>query len=150
MSDDGKRKEEMLAMQRSIRIHDQQLLFLAERARQEVAKSKNGQYCYAGNMSKRNLGENKWTQRWFLLHQNLLFYFENIQASRPLGVLFLEGSYCERVILSSPRHSTKDKDIVPDNQVLSEPSTIVHAPLEDVEKTSEGLMMPVCIKKYSL
>lgn len=107
----------MHAMQRSIRIHDQQLLFLAERARQEVAKSKSNGQCYAGNMSKRSLGEKNWTQRWFLLHQNLLFYFENVSANRPLGVLFLEGSYCERVILSSPRHSTKDKDVVPDNQV---------------------------------
>ncbi|OWA52235.1 Ras-specific guanine nucleotide-releasing factor 2 [Hypsibius exemplaris] len=102
----------MHAMQRSIRIHDQQLLFLAERARQEVVKSKTVGQCYAGTMSKRS-GDNKWQQRWFLLHQNLLFYFENSHAVRPHGVIFLEGSYCERVILSSPRH--KDKD-VPDNQ----------------------------------
>ncbi|XP_055347134.1 ras-specific guanine nucleotide-releasing factor 1-like [Paramacrobiotus metropolitanus] len=95
-------------MQRSVRLHEQQLLFLAERARQEVAKSKSG-LCFAGYMSKRS-GDNKWQHRWFLLHQNLLFYFDNNQSSRPLGVILLEGSYCDRVILSSPRHKDKDAD----------------------------------------
>lgn len=103
-------------MQRSVRIHDQQLLFLAERARQEVAKSKSG-LCHSGFMSKRS-GDNKWQQRWFLLHQNFLFYFESSQATRPNGIILLEGSYCERVILSSPRH--KDKEST-DNQVTIEP-----------------------------
>lgn len=45
--------------------------------------------------------------------QNLLFYYETETSSRPSGLIFLEGSYCERLIapncigppgISSPIH----------------------------------------------
>lgn len=32
------------------------------------------------------------------LEQNVLFYWETESSSRPSGVIFLEGSYCDRVI----------------------------------------------------
>lgn len=34
----------------------------------------------------------------FFLRQNLLFYYDNEQSSKPSGVLFLEGCYCERLV----------------------------------------------------
>ncbi|KAL1382835.1 hypothetical protein pipiens_013191 [Culex pipiens pipiens] len=36
--------------------------------------------------------------RWFVLYQNLLFYYESEQSSRPSGLIFLEGCYCERLV----------------------------------------------------
>jgi hypothetical protein len=33
--------------------------------------------------------------------QNLMFYYENESSTRPSGVVLLEGSYCERLVLRS-------------------------------------------------
>lgn len=33
----------------------------------------------------------------FMEMQNLLFYYENENSSKPSGIIFLEGSYCERL-----------------------------------------------------
>ena len=30
--------------------------------------------------------------------QNLLFYYEMEHSARPIGVIFLEGCYCERLL----------------------------------------------------
>lgn len=39
--------------------------------------------------------------RFFLLYQNLLFYYDQEHHSRPTGVIFLEGCYVDRVIAPS-------------------------------------------------
>eukprot|EP00095_Tigriopus_kingsejongensis_P007206 maker-scaffold192_size271026-snap-gene-1.25 protein:Tk07206 transcript:maker-scaffold192_size271026-snap-gene-1.25-mRNA-1 annotation:"ras-specific guanine nucleotide-releasing factor 1-like" len=41
--------------------------------------------------------------------KNLLFYYDNETANRPVGVIFLEGCYCERLL--NPPHVGKDESI---------------------------------------
>ncbi|XP_076333763.1 ras-specific guanine nucleotide-releasing factor 1-like isoform X2 [Tachypleus tridentatus] len=77
-------------MQRSVRLNDSQLLTLAEKAQHD-----NGM---RGYLYKRTADASKWQLRWFILYQNLLFYYENDSAARPSGLVFLEGCYCERMI----------------------------------------------------
>ena len=36
----------------------------------------------------------KWQQKWFVLYQNYLFYYENVNSTKPSGLILLEGSYC--------------------------------------------------------
>ncbi|XP_045501446.1 ras-specific guanine nucleotide-releasing factor 1-like [Colias croceus] len=76
-------------MQRSIRVNDGQLIALSERAQYDHSQ--------AGYLHKRSSDNTKWQLRWFILYQNLLFYYESENNSRPTGVLLLEGSYCERL-----------------------------------------------------
>ncbi|KAJ6634992.1 Ras-specific guanine nucleotide-releasing factor 1, partial [Pseudolycoriella hygida] len=92
-------------MQRSVRVNDAQLLMLAERAQYD--------HSMHGLLQKRSTDNHKWQLRWFILYQNLLFYYETETSSRPSGLIFLEGSYCERLIapncispsgISSPHH----------------------------------------------
>ena len=80
-------------MQRSIRMNDLQLLALSEKALHD-----NG---LRGHLFKRTSDNSKWQLRWFVLFQNILFYFENESSSRPSGLIFLEGSYCDKVIQPS-------------------------------------------------
>ena len=47
---------------------------------------------------------NKWQLKWFVLHQNLLFYYENVNSTKPEGVFFLESCYSSR----SPTKNSKD------------------------------------------
>ena len=77
-------------MQKNIRINENQLLYLVSKAKRENSMAS---YLY-----KRSSDTGKWQQRYFVLYQNLLFYFENDTATRPSGVALLEGSYCERLI----------------------------------------------------
>jgi len=77
-------------MQKNIRFNESQLIYLVGKARRENTN--------AGFLYKKSSDTGKWQQRYFVLYQNMLFYFENENASRPLGVVLLEGSYCERVI----------------------------------------------------
>ncbi|XP_073979075.1 ras-specific guanine nucleotide-releasing factor 2-like isoform X2 [Rhodnius prolixus] len=85
-------------MQRSVRVNESQLVMLSDRAHFD--------HSYSGYLYKRTSDSNKWQQRWFVLYQNLLFYYDAEGCSRPSGVVLLEGCYCERLI--SP--STKNKD----------------------------------------
>lgn len=77
----------------SFRMNDVQLIALSEKAIKEIGPR--------GYLQCRSLDSNKWTTRWYCLYQNLLFYFENDQCSKPLGVIFLEGSYCDKTIVHS-------------------------------------------------
>ncbi|XP_047506554.1 ras-specific guanine nucleotide-releasing factor 1-like isoform X2 [Pieris napi] len=76
-------------IQRSIRVNDGQLIALSERAQYDHSQ--------AGYLHKRSSDNTKWQLRWFILYQNLLFYYESENNTRPTGVLLLEGSYCERL-----------------------------------------------------
>ncbi|XP_043192498.1 ras-specific guanine nucleotide-releasing factor 2-like [Amphibalanus amphitrite] len=88
-------------MQRGVRINDNQLLMLAEKARYD-------QYM-CGSLYKRTCDNSKWQLRWFNLYQNMLFYYETESSSRPSGVILLEGCYCERLITTA----AKPKDTEP-------------------------------------
>ncbi|KAH8042512.1 hypothetical protein HPB51_023840 [Rhipicephalus microplus] len=77
-------------MQRALRMNDAQLLSLSEKALHDN--------CLRGYLCKRTADSARWQLRWFVLYQNLLFYYENDSTTRPSGVLFLEGSYCERLL----------------------------------------------------
>ncbi|KAJ0175325.1 hypothetical protein K1T71_009466 [Dendrolimus kikuchii] len=76
-------------MQRSIRVNDGQLIALSEKAQYDHSQ--------AGYLHKRSSDNTKWQLRWFILYQNMLFYYESENNTRPTGVLLLEGSYCERL-----------------------------------------------------
>ncbi|CAG9566377.1 unnamed protein product [Danaus chrysippus] len=76
-------------IQRSIRVNDGQLIALSERAQYDHSQ--------AGYLHKRSSDNTKWQLRWFILYQNLLFYYESENNTRPTGILLLEGSYCERL-----------------------------------------------------
>ncbi|XP_055314318.1 ras-specific guanine nucleotide-releasing factor 2-like isoform X3 [Sitodiplosis mosellana] len=76
-------------MQRSVRVQDNQIIHLADRAQYD--------HSMHGHLQKRTSDCNRWQTRWFLLYQNLLFYYDNENSSKPSGIIFLEGSYCERL-----------------------------------------------------
>jgi hypothetical protein len=84
-------------MQRSLRLNDVQLLALAEKSLHD-----NG---LKGYLFKKSSEGNRWQLRWFVLFQNLFFYFESEQSIKPIGLIFLEGSYCDKT--SSPGTSVK-------------------------------------------
>lgn len=77
-------------MQKNIRISEAQLLYLANKARVENT--------VCGYLYKRSSDMGRWQQRFFVLHQNVLFYYENETSARPSGIALLEGSYCDRII----------------------------------------------------
>lgn len=91
-------------MQKGIRLNESQLLYLAGKARQESL--------LRGYLHKKSADTGKWQQRFFVLYQNLLFYFESDGCVRPSGVALLEGCYCERLVTATPTSaakSTKDE-----------------------------------------
>ncbi|XP_011501193.1 PREDICTED: ras-specific guanine nucleotide-releasing factor 2-like [Ceratosolen solmsi marchali] len=61
----------------------------------------------AGYLHKRTADLTKWQLRWFVLYQNILFYYDNDSCSRPSGVILLEGCYCNRLITVKGRDSDK-------------------------------------------
>ncbi|XP_031336878.1 ras-specific guanine nucleotide-releasing factor 2-like isoform X2 [Photinus pyralis] len=87
-------------MQRTIRLNENQLIMLSERAQNDNSQS--------GYLHKRSADSSKWQLRWFVLYQNLMFYYDSEQCHRPSGVLLLEGCYCERLITTG--HTSKAKD----------------------------------------
>ncbi|XP_069935967.1 ras-specific guanine nucleotide-releasing factor 2-like, partial [Cherax quadricarinatus] len=89
-------------MQRTIRINENQVLMLAEKARHD--------HNYSGYLYKRSSDSNKWQLRWFTLYQNLLFYSEGEASAKPSGVIMLEGCYCERLITTNTNTKNKDTD----------------------------------------
>ncbi|XP_069969956.1 ras-specific guanine nucleotide-releasing factor 2 isoform X2 [Penaeus vannamei] len=89
-------------MQRTIRINENQVLMLAEKARHD--------HNYSGYLYKRSSDSNKWQLRWFTLYQNLLFYSEGESSVKPSGVIMLEGCYCERLITTNTNTKNKDTD----------------------------------------
>ncbi|CAO1412033.1 unnamed protein product [Diamesa serratosioi] len=76
-------------MQRSVRVNENQLIMLSDKAQYD--------HSMHGYLHKRTSDNNKWQMRWFLLYQNLMFYYESETSSRPSGIIFLEGCYSERI-----------------------------------------------------
>ncbi|XP_032666543.1 ras-specific guanine nucleotide-releasing factor 2-like isoform X3 [Odontomachus brunneus] len=86
-------------MQRTVRVNDAQLVMLSERAHYD--------HSLTGYLHKRAADSTKWQLRWFVLYQNLLFYYENEACSRPSGVILLEGCYCDRLITAKGKEPDK-------------------------------------------
>lgn len=76
-----------------MRMNEIQLLALAEKALND-----NG---IRGYLFKRTSENSKWQLRYFILFQNILFYFENDSVTKPAGLIFLEGSYCDKMVSPS-------------------------------------------------
>uniref|UniRef100_A0A8C4ZFA7 Ras-specific guanine nucleotide-releasing factor 2 n=1 Tax=Gadus morhua TaxID=8049 RepID=A0A8C4ZFA7_GADMO len=75
-------------MQKSVRYNEGHALYLSVVARKEGSKR--------GVLSKKTTENSRWSDKFFALYQNLLFYFENDQSTRPSGIYLLEGCTCER------------------------------------------------------
>lgn len=93
-------------MQKSVRYNEGHALYLSVLARKEGTKR--------GYLCKKTTDNSRWHDKYFALHQNLLFYFENDQSSRPSGIYLLEGCTCERV--PAPKVSAIGKETL-DKQV---------------------------------
>uniref|UniRef100_A0A665UQV7 Ras protein-specific guanine nucleotide-releasing factor 2a n=1 Tax=Echeneis naucrates TaxID=173247 RepID=A0A665UQV7_ECHNA len=87
-------------MQKSVRYNEGHALYLSVVARKEGTKR--------GFLSRRSPENGRWTERFFALYQNVLFYFENEQSARPSGIYLLEGCTCERA--PAPKVSAVGKE----------------------------------------
>ncbi|XP_064422832.1 ras-specific guanine nucleotide-releasing factor 2 [Latimeria chalumnae] len=87
-------------MQKSVRYNEGHALYLSLLARKEGIKR--------GYLSKKTAENSRWHDKWFALYQNVFFYFENDQSSRPSGIYLLEGCTCERV--PAPKVSAMGKE----------------------------------------
>jgi hypothetical protein len=93
----------MLMTRTSFKVNEEHLLNLAVKARLENRE--------CGYLSRRggqdpSSSPNKWHLKWFVLYQNLLFYYDNVNSTKPQGVYFLESCYSTR----SPAKNNKDGD----------------------------------------
>ncbi|CAF0742957.1 unnamed protein product [Rotaria sp. Silwood1] len=91
----------ILMTRTSFKVNEDHLLNLAIKARLENRE--------CGYLSRRggpdtSSSPNKWQLKWFVLYQNLLFYYENVNSPKPQGVYFLESCYASR----SPAKNSKD------------------------------------------
>ncbi|XP_034565855.1 ras-specific guanine nucleotide-releasing factor 2 isoform X3 [Notolabrus celidotus] len=75
-------------MQKGVRYNEGHALYLSVVARKEGTKR--------GFLSKKTTETSRWTEKFFALYQNVLFYFDNDQSARPTGIYLLEGCTCER------------------------------------------------------
>ncbi|XP_041826772.1 ras-specific guanine nucleotide-releasing factor 2 isoform X4 [Melanotaenia boesemani] len=87
-------------MQKSVRYNEGHALYLSVAARKEGTKR--------GFLSKKTTENSRWTEKYFALYQNVLFYFENDQSARPSGIYLLEGCTCERA--PAPKVSSISKE----------------------------------------
>lgn len=77
------------------KINEQQLLYLAEKAKNNGAKSGN-------LLVKLSDGSTtKWNLRYFVLHLNFLFEFQNQESSKPSNVFLLEQCDFERTAMKN-------------------------------------------------
>ncbi|XP_075885717.1 ras-specific guanine nucleotide-releasing factor 2-like isoform X6 [Nelusetta ayraudi] len=75
-------------MQKGVRYNEGHALYLSVVARKEGTKR--------GFLCKKSAENSRWTEKFFALHQNVLFYFDGEQSARPTGIYLLEGCTCER------------------------------------------------------
>lgn len=87
-------------MQKSVRYNEGHALFLSAVARKEGTKR--------GYLSKKTAENSRWHEKFFTLYQNILFYSENEQSTRPAGIYLLEGCTCERA--PAPKASTTGRE----------------------------------------
>ncbi|MEQ2227070.1 Ras-specific guanine nucleotide-releasing factor 2 [Ilyodon furcidens] len=96
-------------MQKSVRYNEGHALFLSAVARKEGTKR--------GYLSKKTAENSRWSEKFFALYQNVLFYFENEQSARPAGIYLLEGCTCERT--PAPKVSSTGKEALEKQQDLA-------------------------------
>ena len=94
----------ILMTRTSFKINEEHLLNLAIKARLENRE--------CGYLSRRggqdpSSSPNKWQLKWFVLYQNLLFYYENVNSTKPQGVYFLESCYSSRVPAKNSKEGEK-------------------------------------------
>ncbi|XP_014212900.1 ras-specific guanine nucleotide-releasing factor 2-like isoform X2 [Copidosoma floridanum] len=82
-----------------VRVNEAQLIMLSERAHYD--------HTMAGYLHKRTSDSNKWQLRWFVLYQNILFYYESEASPRPSGIILLEGCHCDPLITAKGKDSDK-------------------------------------------
>lgn len=82
-------------------MNELQLLALAEKALHDNGKR--------GHLFKRTSENSKWQMRYFVLFQNILFYFENETTIKPSGLIFLEGSYVDKMVTPNTSGSSSHK-----------------------------------------
>ncbi|XP_068438527.1 ras-specific guanine nucleotide-releasing factor 2-like, partial [Clinocottus analis] len=87
-------------MQKGVRYNEGHALYLSVVARKEGSKR--------GFLSKKTAENSRWAEKFFALHQNVLFYFDNDQSARPSGIYLLEGCTCERA--PAPKVSAISKE----------------------------------------
>ena len=51
----------------------------------------------------------KWQNKWYALYQNFLVYYENVNSTKPLGLIILESCYCNRILANVK--NTKEGEI---------------------------------------
>ena len=59
------------------------------------------------------------------LLQNLLFYYDSEHSSKPIGVIFLEGCFCERVLNPSTAEKSTDQNKLSEKMVRTLSSTFI-------------------------
>ncbi|CAF0748514.1 unnamed protein product [Rotaria sordida] len=91
----------ILMARTSFKVNEDHLLNLAIKARLE---NRECGYLSRRGGSDPSSSPNKWQLKWFVLYQNLLFYYDNVNSSKPQGVYFLESCYASR----SPAKNSKD------------------------------------------
>ncbi|XP_039176650.1 ras-specific guanine nucleotide-releasing factor 2 isoform X2 [Crotalus tigris] len=95
-------------MQKSVRYNEGHALYLAVLARKESTRR--------GYLSKKTAETSRWHDKWFALYQNMLFYFEGEQSTRPAGMYMLEGCSCERALAPKGASAVSVKDSALDKQ----------------------------------
>jgi hypothetical protein len=88
----------------SFKVNEEHLFNLAIKARLENRE--------CGYLSRRggqdpSSSPHKWQLKWFVLYQNLLFYYENVNSSKPQGVYFLESCYSSRSAAKNSKDGEK-------------------------------------------
>ncbi|XP_060091746.1 ras-specific guanine nucleotide-releasing factor 2 isoform X3 [Heteronotia binoei] len=96
-------------MQKSVRYNEGHALYLAMQARKEGTKR--------GYLTKKTAETSRWHEKWFALYQNMLFYFESEQSTRPAGMYMLEGCTCERTPAPKGASAGSAKDAALDKQM---------------------------------
>ena len=79
----------MPTITQSVKFDEQHLQDLAGKARTLG--------CKKGYLNKADPKQKKLHTRWCCVYQNFFFYFESESCTRPLGVIFLEGTQCKEV-----------------------------------------------------
>ena len=78
-----------------LRLNEQQLIYLADKAKNNAARS--------GNLSVKlsDGSTTKWNVRYFVLHMNFLFEFQNQDSTKPTNVYLLEQCDFERTAMKN-------------------------------------------------
>ena len=113
-------------MQKSVRYNEGHALFLSAVARKEGTKR--------GYLSKKTAENSRWHEKFFALYQNILFYSENEQSTRPAGIYLLEGCTCERA--PAPKTSTTGRE------ALEKQVRVFHSTLMCMKVLTYFLMIP--------